>query len=219
MTQQTLLPITEDNPQTTPISPTPSVLASLARAKPSFGDSSQYNVEYIKNHWAKDCYIFDLRWYQNGAMREEVLERVKNNQFENAGHSSFLLPLMKSHGWTDDQITDYLMTLKTKHLVTHKTYAFEELERMNLEHWSSDRIIPCYERYANDSKAIQEQPIPLQTIINKMKDQCRTKLQEEKRLLNEKIQNITEKLKQLERSPLCQPTESPVTSQSNQKTL
>ena len=214
MTQQTLLPLTEE-PQ-----PPPSPIAqSPIKPRTQPGCSTEYSVDYIKNHWAKDCYIFDLRWYQNGATQEEVLKRVKNNQFENAGHSSFLLPIMKSYGWSDDQMTDYLMTLKTKHLASHKAYALEELERMNLEHWAPDRIIPCYERYANACKAIQEQPIPLQTIISKLKDQCRTKLQEEKRLLNEKIQTITENLKTLERRPLCQPTESPATSPLNQKTL
>lgn len=203
MTEQLLLPVAEEPQQPPP----PSITQSPIKARTQAGNSTDYSIDYIKNYWARDCYIFDLRWYQNNATREEVLDKVKNNQFENAGHSSFLLPIMKSHGWGDEQITDYLMSLRTKHLATHKAHALEELERMNLENWTSERITACYERYAASCKAIQEKPIPLQTIITKLKDQCRNKLIEEKRLLNEKIQTIAEKLKQLERSPLCQPTE------------
>ena len=35
-------------------------------------NNTQYSVDYIKNHWRKDCYIFDLRWYKNNAEREEI---------------------------------------------------------------------------------------------------------------------------------------------------
>ena len=130
-------------------------------------NNQQYSVDYIKNHWRKDFYLFDLRWYENNAEREEVLEKVKNNYVENAGHSSFLLPIMKSHGWSDEQITDYLMTLREKHLTTLRDNAQDEIEKINLEFWAVERVITCYQEYRQYCITLKQTPTPVRKILEK----------------------------------------------------
>lgn len=161
-------------------------------------NNTQYSVDYIKNHWRKDCYIFDLRWYKNNAEREEVLEKVKSNYIENAGHSSLLLPIMKSHGWSDDEITDYLMTLRENHLNILRNYAMDEIERIDLTFWAVERVIKCYRHYRKYCIAVKQNPKPLKEILEKIKDRHREELKEEKRKLNERIIRITKKVRELE---------------------
>jgi hypothetical protein len=161
--------------------------------------NQQYSVDYIKNHWSKDWYLFDLRWYENNAEREEVLEKVKNNYIENAGHSGFLLPIMKSHGWSDDEIADYLMSLREKHLTTLRNHTMDEVERINLQFWGVERVITCYRDFKKYCIALKQNPKPLREVLEKIKDRHREELKKEKMKLNERIIRITNKVRELER--------------------
>ena len=191
MTQQLTLSVNTEQKEKIP-------LEKVNNPNADYGNT-KHSVEYIKSHWAKDCHIFDLRWYQNNASREEVLERVKNNYIENAGHSSFLLPIMKDHGWSDEQITDYLMTLKEKHLSKLRDYAQAEIEKIDLTIWAIERVITCYQEFKRYCITLKQIPTPLREILEKLKDKHREQLREEKQKLNEKILRIAQKVKELER--------------------
>ena len=106
---------------------------------------------------------------------------------------------MKSHGWSNDEITDYLMTLRENHLNILGSYAMDEIEKINLEFWGVERVITCYREYRKYCIALKQNTKPLREILEKIKDKHREELKEEKRKLNEKILRIAQKVKELER--------------------
>jgi len=160
--------------------------------------AEKYSVEYIKNYWANDCYIFDLRWLKAHGSKDDILECVKNNCFKNAGHSSFLLPEMKSEGWNNEQITDYLMTLRARHLATLKGFAEAELVRINFESMDADRIMTLYKNYCLYCAGLKQSPRPIRDLFEGVKSKHREELRQERQKVNNRILKIAEKVKAFE---------------------
>ena len=95
-------------------------------------NSSEYSEDYIKDVWAKDYYIFDVRDYESigksewkdwtkEITNETVAEMVKKRNFSNSGHSSYLIDKMiNEHGWKEEQIVNYVLRFRETHLNTLK---------------------------------------------------------------------------------------------------
>ena len=59
--------------------------------------------------------------WQKEITRETVVEMIKKRNFVNSGHSSYLIDIMINvHGWTEEQIVDYVLKFRDAHLNTLK---------------------------------------------------------------------------------------------------
>lgn len=146
-------------------------------------NSSQYTKEYIKNEWAKDYYIFDVRDYESigktewkdwikEITKETVTNMVKKRNFSNSGHSSYLIDIMiKDHGWTEEQIVDYVLQFKEIHLNTLKNEWKNSIInapkgfRDNLKY-----LKEIYSYYLCCCKNLSEKPELFESLMSKMKE-------------------------------------------------
>ena len=145
-------------------------------------NSSQYTEDYIKNTWAKDYYIFDVRDYESigkqewkdwpkEIIRETITNMVKKRCFINSGHSSYLIDIMiKDHGWTEEQIVDYVLQFKETHLNTLKNEWKNSI--INAPKGFRDNfkyLKEIYSYYLCCCKNLSEKPESFESLMSKMK--------------------------------------------------
>lgn len=144
--------------------------------------TSQYSEEYIKNEWAKDYYIFDVRDYESigkpewknwpkEITRETVTEMVNKRSFINSGHSSYLIEIMiKEYGWTEERIVDYVLKLKEKHLNTLKNEWRNSIVNPQIGFKENIKYLKeVYSYYLCCCKNLNENPESFESLISKIK--------------------------------------------------
>ena len=145
--------------------------------------SSEYSEDYIKNIWAKDYYMFDVRDYESigktewkdwpkEITRETVKEMIKKRNFSNSGHGSYLIDIMiKEHKWTEEQIVDYVLKFRNVHLNTLKNEWKNTIINAPAGFKDNSKYLKeVYSYYICCCKNLNEAPESFENLISKMKE-------------------------------------------------
>nr|QBN22346.1 hypothetical protein [uncultured archaeon] len=131
----------------------------------------EYDIDYIKDYLSDfhGMYLFDLRWWNGYAEREEIIERLENGWgTTNCGHGDLLIEtLLDGHKWSVEDVADFLMSIRERQLERMKKSWLNRLTPSYRERRGEEDLKEVYGYYCKCAKALGEEPRELTEILKR----------------------------------------------------